>query len=138
MSTAATQPIVRDEVSTVRLSLMRLVFLLNFVFLTLDVVPQMIHLAGRWDPLRGVAFSCWLTLALLGALGIRYPLKMVPILLFQCVYKTIWLLAIYLPGTATATGLLPIMLGGVVVDVAVIPWSYVVSTFVRAPGDRWK
>ena len=124
--------------STLRLSALRVVFLLNFVFLGMYVMPQMMNLAGRWDPLRGVAFSCWATLALLSAVGVRHPLKMVPILLFQLVYKLIWLSAIYLPGTATPTALLPVMAGGVIVDLAVIPWPYVATTFVRAPNERWK
>jgi hypothetical protein len=122
--------------STIRLSAMRLVFLLNFVMLALYAWPQIIGRAGSWDPLRGVAFSCWATLSLLAGIGIRYPLKMVPVLFFQLIYKTIWLLAIYLPGTSIATSLLPVMLGGVVVDLAVIPWAYVRSTFITADADR--
>jgi hypothetical protein len=128
--------VARAHVSTFRLTVMRIVFLLNFVFLGFDAFPELIRLAGSWDPLKGVAFSCWATLALLSALGVRYPLKMVPLLLFQFVYKVIWLVAIYLPGMATATGLLPIMAGGALVDLAVIPWPYVLATFVRAPSDR--
>ena len=102
--------------SRFQLSAMRTVFALNFLLLALYAWPQIIRLSGAWDPLRGVAFSAWATLSLLCAVGVRYPLKMTPILFFQLIYKSIWLLAIYLPGTATPTSLLPVMLGGVVVD----------------------
>ena len=46
-----------SEVSTLRLCLMRLLYLLNFVLLGLDVWPAIIRHVGAWDPVRGVAFS---------------------------------------------------------------------------------
>ena len=46
------------------------------------------------------------------------------VLLMQFVYKTIWLLAIYLPAsTDAASSLLPVMVAGVLVDAVVIPWG---------------
>jgi hypothetical protein len=81
-----------EDVSIVRLYLMRLLYLLNFVMIGLDVWPAIINHQGAWDPVRGVAYSFWGALSLLSGLGLRYPLKMVPLLLMQLVYKAILLI----------------------------------------------
>src|ERR1700755_1561899 len=107
------------EVSTFRLYLMRLVYLLNFVLLGSDVWPAIFRHQGAWDPVKGVAFSFWAALSLVSGLGLRYPLKMAPVLLLQLVYKTLWLLAVALPmwPALRSTDLAHAMLIGVVVDV---------------------
>jgi hypothetical protein len=85
------------DVSTLRLYVMRFVYLLNFALLGLDVWPTLFKHQGAWDPLKGVAFSFWAALSLLSGLGLRYPMKMVPLLLLQLVYKAVWLAAVALP-----------------------------------------
>jgi len=88
---------VSEETSMFRLYLMRLLYLLNFVMLGLSVWPEIISHAGAWDPVKGVAFSFWAALSVLSGLGLRYPLKMLPLLLLQLLYKSIWVIAIALP-----------------------------------------
>jgi len=129
-----------EEVSIFRLYLMRLLYLGNFVFLGLDVWPELIKHVGSWDPVRGVAFSFWAALSALSLLGIRYPLKMLPLLFLQLVYKSIWLIAVYLPlrSAGQSTELTKVMVIGVVVDLIVIPWPYVLATYVKKHGDRWR
>jgi len=129
-----------EEVSIFRLYLMRLLYLGNFVFLGLDVWPELIKHVGSWDPVRGVAFSFWAALSALSLLGIRYPLKMLPLLFLQLVYKSIWLIAVYLPlrSAGQSTELTKVMVIGVVVDLIVIPWPYVLATYVKKRGDRWR
>ena len=129
-----------EETSTVRLYLMRMVYLGNFVFLGLQVWPEIINHVGEWDPVKGVAFSFWAALSALSALGIRYPLKMMPLLLLQLVYKSIWLIAVYLPlrSAGRSTDLTNVMVGGVIADIVVIPWPYVLRTYVKQRGDRWR
>ena len=70
-----------EETSTFRLYLMRLLYLLNFVLLGSSVWPAIFNHAGEWDPVKGVAFSFWAALSALSVLGLRYPLKMLPLLL---------------------------------------------------------
>ena len=83
-----------EEVSIFRLYLMRLAYLLNFVMLGLQVWPAIINHKIPWDPFHGVAFSFWAALSLLAGLGIRYPLRMLPVLFMQLTYKSIWLMAV--------------------------------------------
>lgn len=90
--------------------------------------------------MKGVAFSFWAALSLLSGLGLRYPLKMVPLLLLQLVYKAVWLAAVALPmwSAVRSTDLTRAMVIGVVVDVLGIPWSYVLASYMKERGDRWR
>ena|SRR5205807_5600527 len=129
-----------EDVSTFRLYLMRLLYLLNFVLLGLQVWPVIINHQGAWDPVRGVAFSFWAALSALAGLGIRYPLKMLPLLLLQLLYKSIWVIAIALPlwSAFRSIELTKVMAIGAVVDLIIIPWPYVLVTYVKKRGDRWR
>ena len=132
------------EVSAVRLYLMRLLYLLNFVFLGIGIWPAVINPAKPFGPIDGVAFSFWAAFSALCGLGIRYPLKMLPLLMLQLVYKVVWLLAVALP--LSLAGLLDsaepnltrTFVGGVIGDLLVIPWPYVLANYVKAPGDSWR
>jgi hypothetical protein len=134
----------RDDVSTVRLYLMRALYLLNFVLVGSSVWPQLISPSKPMPLMDGVAFSLYAALSTLSLLGLRYPLKMVPILLFQLFYKSAWLLTVAIPLSA-AGQLTPDVAGavkpfviGALLDIVVIPWRYVVANYLLAPGDRWK
>ena len=129
-----------EQVSMFRLYLMRLLYLLNFVMLGLQVWPEIITHAGAWDPVKGVAFSFWAALSALSVLGLRYPLKMAPLLLLQMLYKSIWVIAVALPlwSTFRSMELTRVMGMGAVVDLIVIPWPYVITNYMKKPGDRWR
>jgi hypothetical protein len=87
-----------------------------------------------------VGFSFWAALAVLSALGIRYPLAMLPLLFMQLFYKAFWLMAVCLPLRADgrSSGLTQGMLIGIVLDIVVIPWAYVFAHYVEKRGDRWR
>ena len=127
------------HVSILRLSAMRLVFLLNLAVLGSDVWPELLARGATMEPLRGVAFAFWGTLSLLSALGLRYPLKLLPLLLFQLAYKIIWLGLVAAPQWLQFKdrALTHVMLFGLVVDLLLIPWPLVVRRYVREAGDRW-
>lgn len=129
-----------QEISTVRLYVLRVGYFMNLVLLGLDVWPAIIGHAGSWDPMKGIAYSFWAALSAVSALGLRYPVKMVPLLILQLVYKCIWLVAVALPQWAAvgSTGLAQAMMIGVAVDLVVIPWPHVLTRFLREPGDRWR
>ncbi len=129
------------EVSLVRLYVMRAACLAGLVALGLDNLPALI----RPDPIaRGMIPAILGGLWVMALIGIRYPLKMVPILLFEFVWKTIWLLAFGLPQWTAGTGsprlgedLIGIGLGPLAFGL-VIPWGYVWRHYIRAPADRWR
>lgn len=66
----------------------------------------------------------------MAALGLRYPLKMLPILLWEMVWKTTWLAVVALPrwlsgrmDAATTANTFASMF--VVLVVLTVPWRYV-------------
>lgn len=134
------EDIVAEEVSVLRLYAMRGMYLLNCVLVGSGVWAQFIHREQPWDPVPGVAFSFWAALAGLSVLGIRYPLAMLPLIFMQLVYKTFWLLAVYVPLRAAgrSSDLTQGMLIGIALDIIVIPWVYVFAHYIKKPGDRWR
>jgi hypothetical protein len=133
-----------SEVSTFRLYLLRATYLLIVVGLGSDIWPGMIHHAKPWDLMHGVAMSLLAAISVLAILGIRYPLQMLPLLLFELLWKSIWLIAIALPLwsahqlDAETMETVQACLMGIVLFPIVIPWPYVLANYVRKPGDRWK
>jgi hypothetical protein len=69
-----------EEVSLGRLYVLRGMYLLNFLLVGCGVCVEFIHRQKPWDQITGAAFSFWGARSLLSALGIRYPVAMVPIL----------------------------------------------------------
>jgi hypothetical protein len=128
------------EVSTLRLYLMRALYSLNFVLGIIYVWPGLIKHEGLSDPLQAVAISFWAALFTLSGLGLRYPLKMLPLLFMQLFYKSVWLMAVALPlwRVGQSADLTDGMVVGVVLDLIVIPWPYVLANYVREHGDRWR
>ncbi len=129
-----------NEVSVTRLYLLRSMYLLNLALVGSGVGLALVGREEVWDPMIGVAFSFWAALAGLSALGIRYPLAMLPVIFMQLFYKVFWLLAVYVPlrMDGRSSNLTQGFLVGVALDLLVIPWPYVVAHFVRKPGDTWR
>jgi len=131
-------------VSTFRLYVLRATYLLIVVGLGATIWPGIIHHAKPWSLMHGVACCLLGAVAVLAALGLRYPLKMLPLLFFELTWKTIWLLAIALPlwsahriDPDTMETVRDCAMGLVIFPLA-IPWPYVFANFVKAPGDRWR
>jgi len=129
-----------EDISTFRLSLMRFLYLLNLVGLGFSVWPGLIKHPDAWDPLQAVAICFWAALSVLMGLGIRYPMKMLPLFFLQLFYKAIWLIVVALPlrSAGRSIDLTRPFVIGVVLDLIAIPWPYVLANFVRMPGDRWR
>src|ERR1051326_4804728 len=85
------------EVSLLRLYLLRTVY----AAIALLMGAQMWPIAfshGPWaDHLHGVAVAMLAGLTLLGRRGVRYPMKMLPLMLFEFAWKLTWTLSVALP-----------------------------------------
>ena len=132
------------EVTTFRLYLLRATYLLLVVGLGVEIWPGVLHPPKDLDLMRGVVRSLLAAVSLLAALGIRHPLKMLPLLFFELVWKSIWLLAFGLPlwsagqlDPNSRETLKACLMGAVLFPLA-IPWRYVLATYVKMPGDRWR
>lgn len=133
-----------SDVSIVRLWLLRGTYLLIVIGMGLTIWPLVLRHPSDLEHYRGVTRSLIGAVTLLSLLGIRYPLRMLPLLLFELVWKATWILSFGLPARA-ANATTPEMretmtacLFGVVLFTLVIPWRHVWTNYVRAPGDRWR
>ncbi len=131
-----------NEVTTFRLYILRATYLLLLVGLGLTVWPGIVHHKLSTPLMNGVVSSILSTVAVLAIIGLRYPLKMLPLLFFELIWKTTWLLAFALPlhnaGLVDADTKQTIVacLMGVIFPIA-IPWPYVYRKYIKEPGDRW-
>ncbi|QJY50952.1 hypothetical protein HOP40_27225 [Pseudonocardia broussonetiae] len=134
---------VDKELSTRRLNVMRFGYAFMGVGLAIVKWPILIQDAPSFPALEA-ALICLLTgMSLLALLGLRYPVRMLPILLLDVVFKAIWFAAVALPHLVAddmdaATSDLLFSCSFVVILLVVIPWGYVWRRYVRAPGDAWR
>lgn len=127
----------KNNVPIWRQHIMRVLFLLNFVALAPDNWSMIILPGEQLDTMTGVAVSLYAALSLLCVFGIRFPLKFTPLLLIQLIYKSAWLVGMYLP--ARSSGVLNddldawfwVMAPGIVIDILVIPWKYVYLEYLK-------
>lgn len=131
------------DVSLFRLYLLRAMYLLMGVGLLFTIWPQIISHPIPWPLWRGVGCSLLGAVCILAFLGIRYPLKMLPLLFFELIWKLIWMIFVALPlwssGQMDAINLATAQdcMVGIIIPF-VIPWPYVWAHYVKMPGDRWK
>ena len=131
------------EVSLFRLYALRAGYLLIAVGVAATVWPIVINHSPQWPLMNSVACSLLAAVSVLAAVGIRYPLQMLPILLFEIVWKSIWLIAVALPlwsanqiDARTWETVRDCLFGAILIPL--IPWRYVISQYVTKPGDRWR
>lgn len=131
-------------VSTFRLYLLRGTYTFMLVGLAFEVWPQIITHPIGWSLWHGVGCSLLAAVSVLAALGIRYPLMMLPVLFFELIWKSIWLIAVALPlwradmiDVGTRESVFACLMG-IVIFPAVIPWRFVIANYVTKAGDRWR
>lgn len=128
------------QLSQTRLYAMRALYLLTAIVVGVAVWPELIHPAKPWDPMVGVAYSLYGAFTLLMLLGVRFPVKLLPLLLMQLLYKTIWLIAVGYPLWSAGhldpitNGAIKAFIPAIAADLLVIPWPYVVEEYFRAPA----
>ena len=132
-----------SEVSTFRLYLLRAMYVFTFVGLALYRWPGILNPPPGISNAGTVVGSFLGAMSLLAALGIRYPLKMLPLLFFELLWKVMWVVGWGFPlwytnqlAPDSQETLISNLVGIVLVPLA-IPWLYVFKQYVQAPGDRW-
>jgi len=132
-----------SNISTLRLYLLRAMYLLIAVGLAITIWPVILSppnlVAGPTSVIRALLGA----LAVLALLGLRYPIQMLPLLLFELLWKVIWVVASALPmwlgpglDEYASETLFACFIGVVLVPI-VIPWGFVLEHYYRAPGDPW-
>jgi len=131
----------QDELTLFRLYVLRVTFAVIGLAEGAIVAPALFHHEAT---ARGVMPSLLIAMCLLDLVGIRYPRRMLPLLLFEFVWKALWVIFFGLP--QWSSGVVPdtfaedfkAILPGIFIMPLVIPWGYVWRHYVRAPADRWR
>ncbi|MBT9330452.1 hypothetical protein [Paracidobacterium acidisoli] len=126
-----------------RLYTLRVCYLILAGGLGLYIWPSVIHHTASFAISLGIRFSLLAGLGATALLGLRYPVKMIPLLLFELTWKAIYLIAFALPlwrahqiTDAVAADITAVLM--VVVFVPLIPWSYVWREYGASRGERWR
>jgi hypothetical protein len=140
-ASSARESTAQGEVSLARLYVLRAAYLLLVVGLGAMIVPEIVSHALTS---RGVIPSLLAAVWVLAFLGLRYPLAMLPLLMFEFAWKAIWMVAYGLP--QWSAGQFPPTFAedffnigfGVILMPLVIPWGYVWRHYIKQPGERWR
>jgi hypothetical protein len=131
-----------NDVSLFRLYLLRAMYLLIVVGLGILIWPGVIHHVKPWGLMQGVVNCMLAAFSALCLLGLRYPLQMLPLLMWELLWKSIWLLVVALP--AWSSGQMDAATWGTATDCLVaviipfvIPWRYVWTHYAARHADRW-
>ena len=129
-------------ISTLRLNLLRGGYLLLVLGIGAGMWPVLLRDGPDLELMHGAALSMLCAVGLLALLGLRYPLRMLPLLMFEMAWKTIWTLRIALPLWTTdrldASFVATLVACAVaLVFPFIVPWRYVLDTYVRGPADPW-
>jgi hypothetical protein len=128
-------------VSRARLNVLRATYLFILGGLALTIWPAFLqspHLVGH---MTGVVRCVLAAVSLLAIVGLRYPLRMLPLLAFEFLWKAVWIVAIGLPRwmagglDAAHTATMFENLLGVVLVPLVLPWKHVLESYLRAPSE---
>lgn len=105
--------------------------------------PSVIQHTNEFAATQGIHCALLAGLGLTAVLGLRYPVQMFPLLLFELTWKAIYLVAFALPlwrahqiDAAVAADIQAVLM--VVIFVPLIPWRYVFAQYVMKRGERWR
>ncbi len=126
-----------------RVNTLRLGYALVGVGIAVTKWPALGHDARTLPVFEGVVLSMLSALSLLALLGLRHPVRMLPVLLFEVAWKVTWVGAVAAPQLAAGelggrAGDVLVSCSVIVLVIAVIPWRYVWAHYVRAAGEPWR
>jgi hypothetical protein len=126
-----------------RLNLMRVGYLLMGVGLVVVKWPIVIGYDQSMPLYEGIVAVLLTAMSLLAFLGLRHPVRLLPILLFEILWKLIWLSVVALP--AVVAGEVDQAMSETIFDcsfvliiMAVVPWRYAWQRYAVAKGDQWR
>lgn len=141
--TSAEQLRPKDRLSVRQLNVMRIGYAVMGIGIAARNWPLLVNRDEPWPLFEGVTKYMLVAMGLLALLGLRYPVRMLPILLFESTWKLLWLGAIAVPlwlrdGMDTRTAEVAGSVLLVVIILAVIPWRYVFAQYATKRRDPWR
>lgn len=133
-----------QEVTPLRLNVMRAYYAL-MAFGTVAVFwPSLLSHSHDWGIRNGAQYSLLGALSPLALLGLRYPLKMLPIIIYEFVWKALWLLLVAAPLFAAGQMTEEVWSNvfacsiAIVLTPIVMPWGYFRRAYLLAPSEPWR
>jgi hypothetical protein len=125
-----------DGVPRINIYLLRLLYTLMFLFVCFDSWKHLFTHTGTWDNINAAAWCMWGSYTLISFIGILRPLKMLPIVLFEIIYKTAWLFIVAYPLWvkneligSPAEGMTRVFLW-VILPILAMPWRYFFMVYI--------
>jgi hypothetical protein len=132
-----------ESVPLWRLYSLRLCYMILAGGLGMFIWPSVIQHSPEFAASRGIQTSLLAGLGATAVLGLRYPTKMIPVLMFELIWKIIYLIAFAVPlwrahqiTDAVQADITAVLM--VVVFVPLIPWGYVWQQYATGHGERWR
>lgn len=99
--------------------------------------------ASEWNNWRGLGHSMLFALAIFAIGGLFRPLAFLPIMIYEVVWKAVWLFVVALPPFLAGEEIPKIVsttgsIIGICLIIAVIPWNYVWWRYFTQPVDPWR
>ena len=125
-----------EGVPRINIYLLRILFTLMFVFVTYDSWSHIINHKGPWENANAAAWCMWGAYSIMSIIGVFRPLKMLPIVLFEIIYKVAWLAVVAYPLWAKneligspAEGMAKVFIW-VILPIVAMPWGYFFRTYI--------
>ena len=125
-----------EGVRNINIFLLRALFLLMFLFLSYDSWSHIFEHTGTWKNSDAAAWCMWGSYSIISFIGVIRPLKMLPIIIFDIIYKTAWLLIVAYPlwikgelAGSPAEEMTHVFLG-VIFFIVAMPWGYFFRTYI--------
>ena len=125
-----------EGVPKINIYLLRILFTLMFLFLSYDSWMHIIKHTGTWEAADSAAWCMWGSYSIISFIGIIRPLKMLPIILFEIIYKITWLAVVAYPLweknelTGSPVEYTANVFVFVLLPVLFMPWRYFIRTYI--------
>ena len=125
-----------DGIRPINIYAMRFIYLLMASLLAIDVWSYIFTYNQAWEPGEAMNWSVWAAFTIFALIGISKTVAMIPVLLLEIAYKSIWLLLVALPlyrsgnlsNASTDDMLFPFAF--VILPIVAMPWGYVFRRYI--------
>jgi hypothetical protein len=129
-----------EGVMRINIYLLRLLYALMFFMLGQTTWTEILTHQGQWEPNKAVAWTVWTAFATLAGLGLLRPVKMLPIILLEILYKVMWLAIVAYPlwsrgelaGSPAESTTYAFL--GVLLAIIAVPWGYIAKSYFTWPS----
>lgn len=125
-----------EGVPRINIYLLKLLFTLMFFLLSWESWSYILGHKGPWNNAHAAAWCMWGAYSIISFIGIRYPLKMLPIVLFEIIYKIAWLCIVAYPlwqrgelAGSPAAEMTRVYIW-VIFPMVAMPWRYLFRNFI--------